>query len=141
MHARESYALAQKTGIRAADRAQKFKLSRFKMAEQRCVVDPPRGVRVHEPDSAFPDKRLHSLNRRRAAIHHVGLTRNEGRFVRCQEKRQPADLPWLSYARDWLRSFQLLAIFVILPQVLAEVGLDEPCAYRVHPDRLLTELL
>src|SRR5439155_13677712 len=79
-------------------------------------------------------------SRRRAAVDDEHLARHERRFVRRQVQRGVRDLFRLADARDRLRRLQPGHVLLVLPEVAAEVGLDQPRRQGVDADAVRAEL-
>ena len=74
-----------------------------------------------------------------AAIYNKRLTRNKGRFLRSQEQSHAAYLVRLANTRNRLSGFDPLSILLVLPEVLAEVRLNQTGRYRIHSNTARSE--
>ena len=75
-------------------------------------------------------------SRRRPAVDHEDLAGDERGFVRSKEKAQAADVVGLAQPRDRLLAQELLAPCLVLPEIGAEVGLDQAGGEGVDADAM-----
>src|SRR5262245_64943912 len=75
----------------------------------------------------------------RPAVNDEHLSGDERRFVRSQVQRHSADFVRTAHAREWLSGFELLEVVFVLPEIFAEIGLDQPWRNGVDADVVTTE--
>src|SRR5580765_1012752 len=78
---------------------------------------------------------------RSTAVDYKNLPGHERGLVRCQVQGQKANLVGLADAPDRLGSFDVPAMLLVLPEKLAEVGLNQARGDGVDAHTLRTELL
>src|SRR6185436_290119 len=83
----------------------------------------------------------HSSHRCHAAVRDHHLAGDEGSFIRGKIKRQPGDLLRLADALQRRGLFELAPASVVLPEELAQVGLNESWRDGIDADVVRPEFL